>query len=225
MALGQSRGTSRKLFRGVSAGLVATLLAGAPARANDSSKGSGGSNDSSKNSGDSSKNSGDSSQNSGKGSEDSTQNSPKNSTKGTSDESTNSKGGAAISIGLALVVVGASVVGGVFASRSSSRRERAHTQALMRFLQRNHALVTRDVVLAEGPLLATWSRDLGLADDQRDRLGAALDGSPEQAALLDALDGPVDEARAQRFAAGFAQVGRRALGDERFRRLVLAAHR
>jgi hypothetical protein len=204
--------------------VLALLLAG-PAHANDSSKGSNGSSDSSNSSGDSSKNSGDSSQGSGKGSEDSTRNSPKNSSEGTSDGSTNSKGGAAVSGGLVVLVVGASVVGGVFASRSSSRRERADTQALVRFLRRNHALVTHDVALAEGPLLGSWALTMGLAAGERQRLNEALDGSAEQAELLDALDGPIDEARARRFAAGFARLGQRALGASRFRELALAAAR
>jgi hypothetical protein len=218
---GSGGGHGRRLLCGL---LVGALLVPGTGLANDSSKGSGGSTDSSNTSGDSSKNSGDSSGRSGQGSQDSSENSPRNSTKGTSDESTNSKGGAAISIGLALVVVGGSVVGGIFASRSSSRRERRQTEALVRFLRRNHALVTRDVVLAEGPLLASWAQSLGLVRGD-DRLNAALDGSREQSELLDALDGPIDEGRARRFAAGFARVSQRALGPERFRTLALAAGR
>jgi hypothetical protein len=208
--------------------LIGALVVGGPgmASANDSSKGSNGSTDSSKSSGDGSKSSGDSSQNSGKGSQDSSQNSPKGSTKGTSDESTNSKGGAAVSVALALVVVGGSVVGGIFASRGTTRREvQRQTQALLRFLQRNHALVTRDVAMAEGPLLASWANNLGLDTRERERLGEALDGSAEQATMLAALDGPMDEASARKFAQGFAQAGRRALGDDRFGALAPAAVR
>jgi len=68
-----------------------------------------------------------------------------------------------------------------------------------------------------------WSRALGLTVAERERLGRALAGSPEQAQLLGALNGPIDEGRARRFATGFAQLGRRALGQTRFRDLALAA--
>jgi uncharacterized protein HemX len=178
-----------------------------------------GSNDSSRSSGDSSKNSGASSERSGQ----STENSPKNSTKGTSDESTNSRGGRAISIGLLVLVVGGLVVGGVLTTRSTSQQDQQRTQALVRFLQRNHALVVRDVATGEGPLLASWERSLGLASGERERLGRTLAGSPEQTELLQALDGRIDEDRARRFAAGFTRVARRSLGESRLKEITLAA--
>lgn len=208
--------------------LIGVLAVGTPrfALGNDSSKGSNGSGDSSKSSGEGSKSSGDSSQNSGKGSQDSSENSPKGSSKGSSDESTNSRGGVAVSVALVLVVVGASVVGGIFASKGTTRREvRRQTQALALFLQRNHALVARDVALAEGTLLSSWSKALGLAPPEQERFGAVLDGSVEQTAMLEALDGPMDEVRAQKFATGFARLGQRALGGDRFRAIALAADR
>jgi hypothetical protein len=219
---------SRRATGTIGGVLIGALIAGTPqiGFANDSSKGSNGSNDSSKSSGEGSKSSGDSSQNSGQGSRDSSQSSPKGSTQGTSDESTNSKGGAAVSVALVLVVVGASIVGGVFASRGTTRREvRLQTQALMHFLQRNHALVARDVAMADGPLLGSWSKSLGLDERERQRLGEALDGSVEQSTMLAALDGPMSEARAQAFASSFTQLGRKALGPDRFRAIALAAVR
>jgi hypothetical protein len=193
-------------------------------KSNDSSDGSKGSNDSSKSSGDSSKGSGDSSKRSNQNSEDSTRDSPKNSTKGTTDESSNSKGGAAISGGLLVLVVGATVIGVVLSSQATSRRQdQQNLRALVRFLQRNHALVTRDVMMSEGPMLTSWARAMGLSPVERQRLSQALEGSSEQTELLQALDGDIDEPRAQRFAAGFARAGRRAFGEDRLRAIALGA--
>jgi hypothetical protein len=196
--------------------IIGALVGGAHAAgsgSNSSSDGSKGSDDSSRSSGDSSKNSGDSSGESGRGSRNSTENSPRDS----SQDSSNSKGGAALSVGALIVVVGGLMASGVVVSVASSRRNQQRVQALATFLQRNHALVTRDLVAGDGPLLASWGRGLGLTAAERDRLGAALLGSPEQTELLQALDGRIDEARARRFAAGFTRLGRRALGEQRFR--------
>jgi hypothetical protein len=169
----------------------------------------------------SSKSSGDSSGESGRGSRNSTQNSPRDS----SDGSSKSKGGQALSVGALVVLVGGLTVTGVLSSAASSKRDQQRVQALATFLQRNHPLVARDLVAGEGPLLAAWGRGLGLTPAERERLGAALLGSAEQAELLEALDGRIDEARARRFAAGFTRLGRRALGEQRFRGVALAAER
>jgi hypothetical protein len=184
----------------------------------DNSSDSKGSADSSKSSGDSSKNSNGSSDRSGHA----TENSPRESSRGSSDESTNSNGGHAISIALVVLVVGGLVLGGVLTTRATGQ-DRQRTQALAKFLQRNHALVVRDVALGEGPLLASWERSLGLAPGERERLGRALAGSPEQTELLQALDGRIDEGRARRFAASFTRVARRSLGPSRLQQLTLAA--
>jgi hypothetical protein len=205
--------------------LVFGLLIGALANprlahANDSSKGSEGSNDSSKNSGDSSKNSGDSSKRSG----DSSERSPENSTRGSTDETSNSKQGQALSVALVLVTVGSAVLGGALVTRATNRQnEQRQVQALVRFLRKHHGMVARDVLLAEGPLLSAWADALGLSPVERDRLTRAMDGSAEQAQLLQALDGPIDAVRARRFAAGFASVSRRAVGPQRFQAIALAA--
>jgi hypothetical protein len=205
--------------------LIGLLLGGAPrpARASDGSKGS---NDSSKGSTDSSNSSTDSSNNSNDSSnrsENSTEGSPKESTEGTSDGSSKNKGAVLVTVALGLVAVGATTLGVVRALAQVDERKR--TRQLANFLQRNHALVARDVVLAEGPVLADWARALGLSAAERERLGQALEGSSEQGELLAALDGRIDEARARRFAIGFAQLGRRALGESRFRAIALAATR
>jgi hypothetical protein len=196
-----------------------TIHASGNSKSGGNSSDSKGSNDSSKSSGDSSKSSGASSERSGQ----STENSPRDSTKGTSDESTKSKGGQAISVALVIVVVGGAIVGGVLTTRATAQPDPRHTQALVRFLRRNHALVTRDVLVGEGPVLASWAQGLGLDPAERERLGRTLAGSPEQAALLHALDGPIDEARARQFAASFTRLARRALGEARVRAIALAA--
>jgi len=74
-----------------------------------------------------------------------------------------------------------------------------------------------------GPVLAAWSRDLRLSNQERQLLRRALDGSAEQGALLEALDGPIDETRARRFAAAFLRVTERALGKARTGALVTRA--
>jgi hypothetical protein len=198
-------------------GLLIGALAGQPpvALANDSSKGSEGSNDSSKNSNDSSQRSGDS-----------TERSPENSTKGSTDETSNSRGGRALSVGLLLVTVGSAALGAVLVTRATNRQDdQRQIQALVRFLRKNHGLVARDVLLAEGPMVAAWADAMGLSPQERERLGRAMDGSAEQTQLLEALDGQIDADRARRFAAGFASVSRRAVGPQRFQAIALAAGR
>jgi hypothetical protein len=195
-------------------------------KSDNSSDGSKGSNDSSRTSGDSSKRSGASSEESGHGSKNSTDNSPQNSTRWSTDESTRSKSASAISVAALIVVVAGLAVSATLASRAGSRRQdQQKVQALARFLQRNHALVARDLVTGEGPLLAAWGRALGLTAVERERLGLVLVGSPEQSELLQALDGGMDEGRARRFAVGFTRLGRRALGEGRFRQIALAVDR
>jgi hypothetical protein len=205
--------------------LIGTLLGGPPRLVfgGDSSKGS---NDSSGTSTDSSKNSTDSSNRS----ENSTENSPKDSTEessdGTSDSSDKRKGAVIISVALLLVALGATTIGLLRASGALAQAdEQQKMRQLARFLQRHHPLVARDVVMGEGPLLSAWGRALGLGAGERDRLSRLLDGSAEQAELLAALDGRIDEGRARRFAVGFTRLGQRALGDQRMRAIAIAALR
>jgi hypothetical protein len=204
--------------------IVAGLLIGAlvcgPAGRLEASEGSKGSNDSSKSSTDSSNSSTDSSNKSENSTEGSPRESTQGTTDGTSDSSAKRRGAVIISVALLIIAVGASAMGVVRALAQAEEQPRL--QMLARFLQRNHALVTRDVMMGEGPMLSGWTRGLGLTAAERERLGRALAGSAEQAQLLAALDGPIDEARARRFATGFAQLGRRALGPARFRDLALA---
>jgi hypothetical protein len=208
--------------RHIIVGLLVGALLGGSARGALASEGSKGSNDSSNSSTDSSQNSTDSSNRS----ENSTESSPKDSSEGSSDGSSKNQGAVLVSVALLLVGVGATVVGVVKATGALAQAdEPRRLRMLARFLQRHHALVARDVVMGEGPLLAAWSRSLGLSTAEGERLSRSLDGSPEQAELLAALNGSIDKDRARRFAVAFTRVGRRALGDERLRAVALAALR
>ena len=211
--------------------------AGSAQASGDSSKSGGSSNssggsDSSKGSNDSSNSSQDSSGHSrgtSKDSDNSTQNSPKNTsdytTKGSSDWSTNSRGGHVFSIALAVVAVGATVIGIVAAKGSNQQPRQVATAALAGFMRRQHALLTHDVTLAEGPVFEAWVHDLQLTANERLLVRRALDGSPEQGKLLEALNGPIDERRAERFATAFLRVTSRAIGRTRTQALVArAAH-
>ncbi|HEY2732040.1 MAG TPA: hypothetical protein VGK52_18990 [Polyangia bacterium] len=189
------------------------------------SNSSNGSNDSSKSSGDSSHNS----QGSSKDSNNSTQNSPKSSsdwsTNSSSDWSTHSHGAHVFSIALVVVAVGATVVG-VMATNATQRQQRQQaTTALAAFMRRQHPLLTHDVAMADGPVLAAWAHDLRLAPADRARLRGALEGSSEQGVLLEALAGPIDEAGARRFATAYLRVAERALGAARTRALIERAVR
>jgi hypothetical protein len=221
--------------------VLAVLLAALPARpapassqgqsssgssnGSDSSKGSGdssnSSNDSSKSSGDSSHSSGDSS----KDSDNSTQNSPKNSsdytTKGSSDWTTHSRGAHYFSIALAVVAVGATVLGIVLTDQS--HRGPPPAAALAGFMRRQHALLLHDVSTSGGPVLDAWAHDLRLTTAEKARLRRALDGSEEQGRLIEALDGPIDEGHAERFGAAFLRVTERAIGHTRTQALVARA--
>ena len=185
----------------------------------DSSKGSGdssnSSNDSSKSSNDSSHSSNDSS----KDSDNSTQNSPKNSsdyttehtTKGSSDWTTHSHG-AHILGGAGGRRVGATALGIVMTDRSHGGPPPA--AALAGFMRRQHAMLLHDVSTGDGPVLDAWAHDLRFTVAEKRRLRRALDGSEEQGALIEALDGTIDEAHAERFGAAFVRVTDRALGPD-----------
>ncbi len=218
-------GCARFVLSGV---LIGALLVGGvrPGLASEGSEGSKGSDNSSNSSNDSSGNSNDSSNRS----ENSTEASPERSTNGTTEESSDGssqkRGTVLISVALLLVAVGATAIGLVRATGALARADEPRKMRLLaRFLQRNHAQVARDMAVGEGPLLAAWTRGLGLTAAERDRLSRTLDGSREQGELLAALDGRIDEGRARRFAVAFTRVGRRALGDDRLRAVALAAVR
>jgi hypothetical protein len=127
------------------------------------------------------------------------------------------------SVALAVVVVGASVIGSVGASRSRADRARPAAVALAAYLRQHHALLTHDVALASGPVFDAWAHDLRLDPGDRRALARSLDGSADQGSLLDALDGPIDEDHAQRFAAAFLRATARAIGPARTRALVIRA--
>jgi hypothetical protein len=216
------------------AATLSAVLALAPAatRASDqqnSKSGSSNSSDSnssngSKDSSNSSKDSSNNSQGSSKNSNNSTQNSPKNTsdwtTNGTSDWSTHSHGAHVFSIALAIVVVGGASAATTSLKQSQPEAQRQAALALAAYLRHQHALLTHDVALASGPVLDSWTHDLRLTADDRRRFAKTLDGSAEQGALLEALDGPIDERRAQRFATVFMRVTERTLGPMRTRALV-----
>ena len=147
------------------------------------------------------------------------------SSRGTSDWSTHNNGAHVLSIALAAVAVGASVVGSVAVSGSRRANEARAVAALAAFMRRQHALLTHDVATAEGPLLAAWAHDLGLDAGERQRLARVLEGSAEQGLLLEALDGAIDDGRARRFAAAFLRVTERAIGKARTGALVGRAAR
>src|SRR4051812_27621359 len=197
------------------------LLVGAPLRPasasgqGQSSSGSSNGSDSSKGSGDSSNSSNDSSKSSSgssKDSDNSTQNSPKNSsdyttdhtTKGSTDWTTHSHGAHVFSVVLVVVAVGATILGIALTDRSHGGPPPA--AALAGFMQRQHALLLHDVSTGDGPVLDAWAHDLRLTVAEKRRLRRALDGSEEQGALIDALDGTIDEAHAERFGVAFVRV-------------------
>jgi hypothetical protein len=192
----------------------------------DSSKGSGdssnSSNDSSKTSNDSSHSSNDSS----KDSDNSTQNSPKNSSdwstehtsKGSSDWTTHSRNAHIFSIVVVIVGVGATALG--IAMTDRGQQGPPPTVALAGFMRRQHAMLLHDVSTGDGPVLDAWAHDLRLTAVEKRRLRRALDGSEEQGALIEALDGPIDERQAERFSVAFMRVTDRALGRPRTKALV-----
>lgn len=194
----------------------------------DSSNGSGGSSEGSKDSSNTSEGTSEDSRGSSKDSDNSTQNSPKDTsdytTKGSSDWTTHSRGAHIFSIALAVVAVGATVVG-LAATNRTGRQQQQATAALAAFMRRQHALLTHDVATAEGPVLDAWAHDLRLTTSEKRRLFQALEGSPEQGKLLEALNGAIDERRARRFGAAFLRVTDRALGRRRTNQLVMHAVR
>jgi hypothetical protein len=224
---------------------LAALLAGAPPRpasasgqgqsssgssnGSDSSKGSGDSSNSSNDSSKSSEDSSHSSDGSSKDSDNSTQNSPKNSsdyttdhtTKGSTDWTTHSHGAHVFSVVMVVVAVGATVLGIALTDRSRSGPPPA--AALAGFMRRQHAMLLHDVSTGDGPVLDAWAHDLRLTVVEKRRLRRVLDGSEEQDALIDALDGTIDDAHAERFGAAFVRVTDRALGRTRTRALVARA--
>jgi len=111
---------------------------------------------------------------------------------------------------------------GVVVTDQSHRRP-AQTAALAGFMRRQHALLLHDVSTGQGPVLDAWEHDLCLTAVEKGRLRRMLDGSAEQGALLDALDGPIDDRQAERFAAAFLRVTDRALGRARTTALVARA--
>jgi hypothetical protein len=125
------------------------------------------------------------------------------------------------SVALAVVAIGATVLGVVLTDHS--HRSPPPTAALAGFMRRQHALLLHDVSTGEGPVLDAWSHDLRLTAAEQGRLRRALEGSAEQGALLDALDGPIDEKHAERFGAAFLRVTDRALGRTRTKALVAQA--
>lgn len=191
----------------------------------DSNSNSDGSDRSSDNSGESSNNSGDSSKNSDGSSERSSENSTKNSSDETSDgsgESSKSNTGKTLSIAGAIIVLGASVLGGIaLTADSDDGPEKSAELLLEKFMKRHHPALARDIVLAKGPVLDSIARDLGLNGAEARRFFVALENSTEQTVMLESLAGKIDRERAALFAETMCSVVERALGTERMR---LAVH-
>jgi hypothetical protein len=110
------------------------------------------------------------------------------------------------------------VLGGIALTvDSGSQENHAAAQQLERFLKRHHSAITHDVVLAGGPVLESLARELGLDEAEAKRFFVALEGSPEQTAMLESLSGGVDRASAELFASRLCLVVERALGAERLK--------
>jgi hypothetical protein len=125
------------------------------------------------------------------------------------------------SFALAVVAIGATVLGVILTDRAHSGPP--PTAALAGFMRRQHALLLHDISTADGPVLDAWAHDLRLTPAEKLRLRRALEGSAEQGLLIDALDGTIDEKQAERFAAAFLRVTGRALGRVRTNALVARA--
>jgi hypothetical protein len=126
----------------------------------------------------------------------------------------------------AVVLLGASVGGTALGMSATQRRkEREAAAAVAAFMRRHHALLTHDVVMAGGLVLDAWGHDLGLSATEKRRLRRTLEGSAEQGALVDALDGPIDERKARRFSAAFLRATERAVGKTRAKALVASSSR
>jgi hypothetical protein len=135
---------------------------------------------------------------------------------------TASPGGRArvFSVASAAVAIGAVAVGLALPSAAHDGNQQQAAAALAGFMRREHAPLTHDVALATGPVLDAWGDELGLDRKERAALRETLEGSLEQGNLLQALDGPIDETQARRFAGAFVRVANRALGTKRTAALV-----
>ena len=143
--------------------------------------------------------------------------------KGTGDGPADGRERRVYSMALAAVAIGATTVGLALPNSAHDENRQQATAALAGFMQKQHAPLTHDLALAGGPVLDAWSDELGLDRKEREALLRALEGSFEQGNLLEALDGPIDGAQAQRFAGAFVRVANRALGARRTNALVYRA--
>jgi hypothetical protein len=200
---------------------------GISASSEESGRGSEASGQSSQASGGSSEQSGKGSEGSGEGSQASGQSSETSS--GSSQQSEKSSGdssrgsaagGRVLLLGTTVVALGAIAVGVAVAVTKVMAEDQRQARLLRDFMRRHHALLTKDVALGRGPLLEAWTAELSLSPTEKARFLRTLEGSAEQTALLDALDGHIDEVRARRFARGFYRLTERALGPARARQLA-----
>lgn len=205
--------------------LLAPTLAWGSGQSN-SGQGSQQSGASSNDLGDSSQQSGASSQTSGESfeilahsSEQSQSDSAEHSTQGSASE--------LVATASVIVVSGATVALGAWALVAVTvHKRRANDARMLRYLREHHALVARDVMESDGPLLEGWYVALGLTADERLRAKQALDATDEQASMLAALDSLDSVEQARRFAGAFVSALTRALGETRVRVLVeIAAQR
>lgn len=179
---------------------------------------SGESSNSSQGSGESSKNSSESSNDGATG--ESSANSSQGSTEQTTKGSSEGDGGRILSVIGALVVLGGLVAIGVVLTVRSGRDEQVAEAKLLQYLQRQHPVIVHDIAVADGPVLASWSHDLGLNAQERQELAHALDGSPEQAQMLRALSSGDGRPNARLFAQQFGGLLKRALGETRAREVA-----
>ncbi|MEQ8272646.1 MAG: hypothetical protein RMA76_41270 [Deltaproteobacteria bacterium] len=166
---------------------------------------------SSQNSEGSSQDSAESSADSRDSSDDSSNDSSENSSNDSSNGSSNRQSSKALTV-LGAIVVLAGVAAGVALTIADAT---TGEEELASYLERHHPIVVRDVVVARGPILAAWTRELGLSPTEEAAFFDALDGSAEQTAMLNALGGTGRALDPRAFATHFVHALERTIGAAR----------
>ncbi len=97
-----------------------------------------------------------------------------------------------------------------------------------RYLRKNHGSITRDVLTSRGLFWETWHTESNMTPAEAKQLQHYFDGSAEQSAMLDALNSELTVVETKRFAASMLEAAHKALGTERFKKMIevsLARHR
>ncbi len=167
----------------------------------------------------------DTSSNSDQSSDDSSRNSTEGSSQDTSNSSRSEQDGrtiAMISIVVTVMIVGGIAIGALLVSHSndSSGGDEQGYADLGKFMRQHHAVLTRDIVLAGGPILDAWCDDLGLSREERTAFATRLEGSPQQTALLEALSGDITREKVQAFSTTYLMLTQTAIGPARVQALL-----